>query len=93
MGEAEGQGPDLGGDRLSKKWVTGVCLILGSIPTLLLRCRTFLDILLLSVAATLTNTFLNPAIQTLFADMTLRHKRGRIMASIGGGGIWLMGGA
>jgi MFS family permease len=81
-------------DRLSKKWVAGACLILGAIPVFLfLRTTTFVDVLLVGVFATLTNTFLNPAIQTLFANSTPREKRGRIMASIGGGGMWLMGGA
>lgn len=81
-------------DRLSKRWVAGACLIVGSVPALLfLRSTSFGQVLALSVAATLTNIFLNPAIQALFADMTPREKRGRIMAAIGGGGIWLMGGA
>jgi len=81
-------------DRLSKKWVAGVCLILGAVPVILfLRCATFVDVVFISVFATLTNTFLNPAVQTLFANSTPREKRGRIMASIGGGGMWLMSGA
>ncbi len=81
-------------DRLSKRWVVGLCLIVGSAPTLLfLRCGSFNQLILLSVAATLTNVFLNPAFQAIFADMTPREKRGRIMASFGVGGIWLMGGA
>jgi len=81
-------------DRLSKKWVAGVCLLISAVPVLLfLTATTFLEILLLSIAGALTNTFLLPAIQTLFADMTPRSKRGRIMASIGGGGFWIMGGA
>ncbi len=81
-------------DRLSKRWVVGLCLIIGSVPTLLfLRCGSFNQLILLSIAATLTNVFLNPAFQAIFADMTPREKRGRIMASFGVGGIWLMGGA
>jgi DHA1 family multidrug resistance protein B-like MFS transporter len=81
-------------DRLNKKWVVGVCLIAGAIPTLLfLRVTSFNQLLVLNVAATLTNVFLNPAFQALFADMTPREQRGRIMASLGAGGIWLMGGA
>jgi MFS family permease len=48
---------------------------------------------LLAAFTTLTNAFMNPAFQSLFADMTPRAKRGRVMASIGGGGVWLMRGA
>jgi len=81
-------------DRLSKRWIAGVCLVLSSVPVLLfLRADAFLEILVLSVAGSLTNTFINPAIQTLFADMIPRRERGRIMASIGGGGFWIMGGS
>jgi MFS family permease len=36
---------------------------------------------------------MNPSFQSLFADMTPRAKRGRVLSSIGGGGIWLMRGA
>jgi MFS family permease len=81
-------------DRLSKRWVLGLCLIAGTVPTFLfLRCTTFNQLLALSVAATITNVFLNSAFQAIFADMAPREKRGRIMASLGAGGIWLMGGA
>lgn len=81
-------------DRVSRRWVLGLCLIIGSAPTILfLRCTTFNHLLVLSVAANMTNVFLNPAFQSIFADMAPREKRGRIMASLGAGGIWLMGGA
>ncbi len=81
-------------DRLSKKWVAGVCLIVGSVQTLLfLRCTTFGHVAVLAASTTLINAFLNPAFQSLFADMTPREQRGRVLASIGGGGIWLMRGA
>ncbi len=81
-------------DRLNKKWVVGICLILGAVPTFLfLRITSFNQLLILSVFTTLTNVFLNPAFQALFADMTPREQRGRIMASLGAGAIWLMGGA
>ena len=37
--------------------------------------------------------FLIPAFQSLFADIIPRERRGQVLASIGGGGIWLMRGA
>ena len=49
--------------------------------------------MILAVFTTLTNAFLNPAFQSMFADIIPRERRGRILASIGGGGIWLMRGA
>jgi len=80
-------------DRVSRRWVLGLCFITGSAPTILfLRCTTFNQLLVLSVATTVTNVFMNPAFQAIFADMVPREKRGRIMASLGAGGIWLMGG-
>jgi len=36
---------------------------------------------------------MNPSFQSLFADMTPKEQRGRILASIGGGGVWIMRGA
>jgi MFS family permease len=81
-------------DRFSKKWIAGLCLIIGGAQSLLfLRCTTFTHVVALASFTTLTNAFLNPAFQSLFADMTPREQRGRVLASIGGGGIWLMRGA
>ncbi len=81
-------------DRYSKKMIAGLCMILGSAQCYLyLRCETYLHVVLLAVVTTLTNVFMNPSFQSLFADMTPREKRGRVLASIGGGGIWLMRGA
>jgi MFS family permease len=81
-------------DRFSKKHITGLCLLLGSVQCyLFLRCQTYTQVVLLAAFTTLTNAFMNPAFQSLFADMTPRAKRGRVMASIGGGGVWLMRGA
>jgi MFS family permease len=81
-------------DRFSKKWVAGVCLMLGAVQTyLFLLCTTFEHVAILAAFTTLTNAFLNPAFQSLFADMTPREQRGRVLATIGGGGIWLMRGA
>jgi MFS family permease len=81
-------------DRFSKRWIVGVCLIIGAGQSyLFLRCSTFEHVTLLAVFTTLTNAFLNPAFQSLFADMTPRQHRGRVLATIGGGGIWLMRGA
>jgi len=81
-------------DRYSKKWIAGGCLIIGSVQTyLFIQCTTFQHVVILAAFTTLTNAFLNPAFQSLFADMTPRAQRGRVLASIGGGGIWLMRGA
>ena len=69
-------------------------MILGSAQCYLyLRCETYLHVVLLAILTTLTNDFMNPSLQSLFANMTPREKRGRVLASIGGGGIWLMRGA
>ena len=51
------------------------------------------NVLVLAAFTTVTNSFMNPAFQSLFADMTPRKIRGRVLSSIGGGGIWLMCGA
>ena len=81
-------------DRFSKKWIAGACLIIGGVQSyLFLQCTTFNHVVALAAFTTLTNAFLNPAFQSLFADMTPREQRGRVLASIGGGGIWLMRGA
>ncbi len=81
-------------DRFSKRWIAGACLIVGALQSLLfLRCTTFGHVVILAAFTTLTNAFLNPAFQSLFADIIPRERRGRVLASIGGGGIWLMRGA
>jgi MFS family permease len=81
-------------DRFSKKRIAGTCLLLGAVQSyLFLQCQDFTQVVILASFTTLTNAFMNPAFQSLFADMTPRAKRGRVMASIGGGGVWLMRGA
>jgi len=81
-------------DRFSKKRIAGICLILGAIQCyLFLLCTTFTHVVILAAVTTLTNSFMNPSFQSLFANMTPRAKRGRVLSSIGGGGIWLMRGA
>jgi MFS family permease len=81
-------------DRYSKKWIAGICLLLGSIQSYLyLQCTTYRHVLILAAFSTITNSFMNPAFSSLFADMTPRKIRGRVLSSIGGGGIWLMRGA
>jgi MFS family permease len=81
-------------DRLPKKWIAGLGLILGAVQSLLyLYCADFTHVVLLACFSSLTNSFMNPAFQSLFADMTPREQRGRVLASIGGGGVWLMRGA
>jgi MFS family permease len=81
-------------DRFSKKKIAGICLILGAAQCyLFLFCKTFNHVVILAVVTTLTNSFMNSALQSLFANMTPREKRGRVLSSIGGGSIWLMRGA
>jgi MFS family permease len=80
-------------DRHNRKTIAGVCLIAGSLPVFLfIYATTFEHVVALSVAATMTNMFLNPALQSMFADMVPREKRGRMISALGGGGIWIMGG-
>lgn len=81
-------------DRYNKKKIAGICLILGAGQCyLFLLATSFTHVMVLAAITTLTNSFMNPAFQTLFANMTPREKRGRVLSSIGGGGIWLMRGA
>ncbi len=81
-------------DRHRKPLVTGVCLILGAVPVyLFLYATNFWQVLALGVLAMLPNTFLNPALQAMFANMVPRERRGRVIAALGGGGVWFMGSA
>jgi MFS family permease len=81
-------------DIYSKKMIAGICLILGGVQCYMyLLCTNFTHVIILAAITTLTNSFMNPAFQSLFANMTPRAKRGRVLSSIGGGGIWLMKGA
>lgn len=78
-------------DRLSKRRVAGVCIILGAAFSLLfLRVSNFAEALLLAVTAAAVDSFLNPSLKSLFADLTPRSVRGRAMALLGGGGLNLM---
>lgn len=81
-------------DRFNKRWVAGICLIVCSIPVLLfLRATTFTHVVILLAASTIPNTFINPVFQAMFTDMTPPDKRGRMIAAMGGAGIWVTGGA
>lgn len=81
-------------DRYSKKKIAGLCMILGAgLVYAFLVASTFTHIAFLAVLATLINSFMNPSFQSLFADMTPKEQRGRVLASIGGGGVWIMRGA
>ena len=78
-------------DLISKRRVAGVCVILGAIFSFLfLRVSTFNEVLLLAIAAATVDSFLNPSLKSLFADLTPRSIRGRAMALVGGGGLNLM---
>lgn len=78
-------------DRLSKRWVAGVCIILGAVLSFLfLRASSFSEVLILALAAAVVDAFLNPSLKSLFADLTPRSVRGRAMALVGGGGLNLM---
>ena len=81
-------------DRHSKRLVAGICLILGAVPVyLFLYATSFWQVLALGILTMLPNTFLNPSFQAMFMDMVPREKRGRMIAALGGGGVWFMGSA
>jgi len=81
-------------DRLSKRRIAGACLLLEAVLAYLFTVSsTFEQVAALAIASTLTDTFMNPSLLSLFADLTPRNLRGRVLASIGGGGFWLMRGA
>jgi len=81
-------------DSHRKPVIAGVCLILGAAPVyLFLHATSFWHVLGLGILAMLPNTFLNPALQAMFANMVPRAKRGRVIAALGGGGVMLMGNA
>ncbi len=81
-------------DRYSKKKIAGICMILGAgLVYAFLVASTYTHIAILAVLTTLINSFMNPSFQSLFADMTPKEQRGRVLASIGGGGVWIMRGA
>ena len=81
-------------DKYSKKKIAGICMLLGSgLTYAFLHATTYTHVLIMAVVATLINSFMNPAFQSLFANMTPKEQRGRVLATIGGGGVWLMRGA
>lgn len=81
-------------DRFNKKWVCGICLVLCSIPCILfLKATNYTHVAILLALSTIPNTFINPALQAIFIDMTPQDKRGRMIAALGGAGIWITGGA
>ncbi len=81
-------------DRWNKKWVAGISLILCAIPSFLFLYATQpIHVLILLMLATIPNTFINPAFQSLFTKMIPPEKRGRMFAALGGAGIWITGGA
>lgn len=81
-------------DKFSKKTIAGLCMIAGAAQVYgFLLCTTYTHVVILAVLATLTNSLMNPSFQSLFANMTPKEKRGRVMSSIGGGGVWIMRGA
>jgi MFS family permease len=78
-------------DKLSKRFVAGLCIISGAlISFLFLRASSYTEVLVLAIAAALIDVFLNPSLRSLFADLTPRSIRGRAMALVGGGGIHIM---
>ena len=81
-------------DRWNKKWVAGISLIICAIPSYLFLYATKpIHVLLLLMFATVPNTFINPAFQSLLTEMIPPAKRGRMFAALGGAGIWVTGGA
>jgi MFS family permease len=81
-------------DKWNKKYVAGISLILCAIPSYLFLYATKpIHVLVLLMAATVPNTFINPAFQSMFTEMIPPEKRGRMFAALGGAGIWVTGGA
>jgi MFS family permease len=81
-------------DKVNRKTVVGLCLIAGAAPvTIFLYVTDFTGVALLAVITAVINSFINPAMQALFTDMVPKNTRGRMIAALGGGGVWLMGGA
>ena len=81
-------------DKWNKKKVAGVSLILCAIPSYLFLYATQpIHVLVLLMTATIPNTFINPAFQSMFTEMIPPEKRGRMFAALGGAGIWVTGGA
>lgn len=81
-------------DTYNKRWIAGISLIMCAIPSYLFLYATEpIHVLILLVAATIPNTFINPAFQSIFTEMIPREKRGRMFAALGGAGIWITGGA
>jgi MFS family permease len=77
-------------DRFSRRKVAGLCLMACAVPCLLfLRATSFTQVVLILAASAIPNTFINPSIQSLFTDMAPRSKRGRLIAALGGGGVWV----
>jgi len=81
-------------DKWNKKWIAGISLILCAVPSFLFLYATKpIHVLVLLMVATIPNTFINPAFQSLFTEMIPPEKRGRMFAALGGAGIWVTGGA
>lgn len=78
-------------DRMSKKLVAGICIISGgTISFMFLVASSYTEVLVLAFAGAVVDSFLNPSLRSLFADLTPRSVRGRAMALVGGGGLHMM---
>ncbi len=78
-------------DRLSKRMVAGCCMILDAcLAFLFLRVGTYTEVLALALVAAVVDSFLNPSLKSIVADLIPRSVRGRAMALVGGGGLNLM---
>jgi MFS family permease len=81
-------------DKYNKRWIAGLSLIMCAIPSYLFLYATEpIHVLILLVSATIPNTFINPAFQSIFTEMIPKEKRGRMFAALGGAGILVTGGA
>ena len=80
-------------DRVSKRLVVGSCILSGAVLSFLfIRASSYMEVLALALVAAAVDSFLNPSLRSLFADLTPREIRGRAMALVGGGGLNLMRG-
>jgi MFS family permease len=78
-------------DRVPKRLVAGACMILDAcLAFVFLRVSTYSEVLALALVAAVVDSFLNPSLKSIIADLIPRGVRGRAMALVGGGGLNLM---
>ncbi len=78
-------------DKLGKRKALIAALTLSVLPVFLfVFCRTFLHTLLVLLMTSVANSFIMPTCSALVADFVPREKRGRVMATLGRGMLFIM---